>query len=652
MTVTSLDTLSVTTLRMLAVDAVEQAKSGHPGLPLGAAPMAYVLWSRIMRHNPTNPQWVGRDRFILSAGHGSALLYSLLHLFGYDLSLEDVKQFRQWHSKTPGHPEYGHTPGVEATTGPLGQGVAMGVGMALAQQKVAEHFKDNLDALLDHHVYAIVSDGDLMEGVAYEAVSLAGHLGLGRLIYLYDDNGITIEGDTGLAFTEEVAARFAACHWQVLQVADGNDLDAIEQAVQEAKQESRRPSLIMVKTRIGYGSPKEGKASVHGSPILGEDMVATRRHYQWPEERFHIPQQVRDHLAAVAERGGQQEQAWRGKLAEMARSHPRQVELFQQRFAGVLPGDWDEQLLALSYPDKPVATRAASGIALNAIAKGLPALLGGSADLAPSNNTWIDNGGERNIHFGIREHAMAAICNGMALYGGVVPFCATFLVFSDYLRPAVRLSALMGLRVIYILTHDSIAVGEDGPTHQPVEHVASLRIIPNLVVLRPADATETAAAWRVAIERQGPTALILSRQNLPVLKSTPSQVNRGGYILHGGEETPDILLLATGSEVHLALAAATELEKRGRKVRVVSMPSWELFAQQDQSYRQQVLPSQVKARLALEAGTSFGWHRWVGEAGAILAVDRFGASAPEKRVMSEYGFNLDNAVAMAESLLA
>lgn len=650
MTQDALDSLSVTTLRMLAVDAVEQAKSGHPGLPLGAAPMAYVLWTRIMRHNPANPHWLGRDRFILSAGHGSALLYALLHLTGYDLPLEQVKQFRQWQSLTPGHPEYGHTPGVEATTGPLGQGVAMGVGMALAQRKMARQLPE-MAPLLDHHIYGIVSDGDLMEGVASEAISLAGHLGLGRLIYLYDDNGITIEGGTELAFTEDVAGRLTACGWQVLQVDNGEELAAIEQAVRQAQEEKQRPSLILVRTVIGHGSPKAGKASVHGSPLIGEEMAKTRAHYQWPEERFHIPEEARARFARVGQQGGQLEIAWRGALAELARSHPRQVELFQQRFSGNLPGDWDEALLGLAFPDKPIATRAASGLALNAIAKGLPALMGGSADLAPSNNTWIDGGGERNLQFGVREHAMAAICNGMALYGGVVPYCATFLVFSDYLRPAVRLSALMGLKVIYILTHDSIAVGEDGPTHQPVEHVASLRTMPNLVVVRPADATETAAAWRIAVERRGPTALILSRQNLPVLDATPQQVARGAYVARACAGTPELLLLATGSELHLALATARVLTERGRRVQVVSMPSWELFAAQDAAYRQTVLPGAVKARLAMEAGVSFGWHRWVGEAGAILSVDGFGASAPEKKVMAEYGFTLENAVARAEALL-
>ncbi len=651
----SLDALSVSTMRMLAVDAVEQANSGHPGMPLGAAPMAYVLWHRLMRHHPANPHWPNRDRFILSAGHGSALLYALLHLSGYALDLEELRRFRQWQSKTPGHPEHGLTPGVEATTGPLGQGFAMGVGMAMAERYLAQQFNQAAQAtLVDHYTYAIVSDGDLMEGITAEAASLAGHLQLGKLIYLYDDNRISIEGSTDLTFTEDVAARFAAYHWQVLRVEDGENLDAIEQAIRQAQAESQRPSLIMVRTRIGFGSPRVDSAAAHGSPLGREALQATRHTLQWPDTSFHVPEGVYDHFRRLAIRGEAAEQAWNEQLAALQQQAPALAARFQQQMSGTLPADWDRDLAGLHRDGKAKATRVASGQALNALAPHLPALWGGSADLAPSNNTWLQHSPERNIHFGVREHAMAAIANGMALHKGIIPYCGTFLVFSDYMRGAIRLSALMGTHVVYILTHDSIAVGEDGPTHQPIEHLASLRAIPDLIVLRPADAFETVAAWRVAIQRQQPVALILTRQNLPLLPEQMALdgVGQGAYLLADCQEEAQLTLLASGSEVHLALAARTALLAQGvTGVRVVSMPSWELFAQQPEPYRRQIL-GPAHPRLAIEAGCSMGWHRWTGDQGDVLAIDRFGASAPGDQLLNAFGFSLEQVLTKAHALLA
>ena len=651
----SLDQLCVTTVRMLAADAVEQADSGHPGLPLGAAPMAYVLWHRVMRHNPTNPSWPDRDRFILSAGHGSALLYGLLHLSGYDLTLAEIKQFRQWESRTPGHPEYGLTPGVEATTGPLGQGFAMGVGMALAERHLAQHFnQDPASPLVNHHTYAIVSDGDLMEGITSEAASLAGHLRLGKLIYLYDDNHITIEGSTDLTFSENVAARFESYHWQVLTVEDGEDLDGIETALRQAQAEEQRPTLIQVRTQIGFGSPKAGSSAVHGAP-LGSGMAATRQFFQWPETRFHIPQEALNHFRSTVVRGQQQEAEWSDLLQEMRTRFPAEANDFLNQIEGILPDGWDQDFDTLNFEGKAHATRVVSGMALNAMATHLPALIGGSADLAPSNNTWMKEAAERNIHFGVREHAMAAISNGIALHKGLIPFCATFLVFSDYMRGAIRLSALMELPTIYILTHDSIAVGEDGPTHQPVEHIAALRVIPNLVVLRPADAFETVAAWRLAITLKRPVALILSRQNLPLLSSESASmgVARGAYIVADCAGEPQLTLLATGSELHLVMESRTVLAQQGiSRVRVVSMPSWELFEEQPKAYQEQILSPHAGVRLAVEAGSAMGWHRWVGDSGAVLALDRFGASAPGKQVLHALGFSVENVVTTALSLLA
>ncbi|MEO5362822.1 MAG: transketolase [Magnetococcus sp. DMHC-8] len=652
----TLDALCVTTLRMLAVDAVEQADSGHPGMPLGAAPMAYVLWHRVMRHNPANPHWPDRDRFILSAGHGSALLYGLLHLSGYDLSLEELKQFRQWGSRTPGHPEHGLTPGVEATTGPLGQGFAMGVGMAMAERQLAEQFNQaGLAPLVDHYTYAIVSDGDLMEGISSEAASLAGHQGLGKLICLYDDNHVSIEGDTHLTFTEDVAARFAACHWQVIRVDESENLDQIEAALRQAQTETRHPSLILVRTHIGFGSPRADSAAAHGAPLGRDGMAATRQFFQWPATPFHVPPEARDHFRTLATRGQAAEAAWSARLATLQHHFPTLTDRFLAQTAGTLPEGWDHLLPTLHRDGKAKATRVASGQTLNAIAPHLPALVGGSADLAPSNNTWLQGETTRNIHFGVREHAMAAICNGMALHKGLIPFCGTFLVFSDYMRGAIRLSALMGVHTVYILTHDSIAVGEDGPTHQPIEHLATLRAIPNLVVLRPADAFETVAAWRLAIQMHRPVALILSRQSLPLLPEEPTRtgVAQGGYILADCAGTPQLIILASGAEVHLALATREALAQQSvSRVRVVSMPSWELFAELSETDRERVLAPRGTPRLAVEAGSAMGWHRWVGERGAVVAMDQFGASGPGEKVMQKHGFSVENLVNTALRLLA
>ncbi|MBF0180165.1 MAG: transketolase [Magnetococcales bacterium] len=643
----TLDNLCVTTIRMLAADMVEQANSGHPGLPLGAAPMAHVLWSRFLRHDPAHAHWPNRDRFILSAGHGSTLLYALLHLWGYGLGLEELKAFRQWESRTPGHPEHGLTPGVETSTGPLGQGLSMAVGMAMAERHLAREFNPASGApVVDHHVYAMVSDGDLMEGVASEAASLAGHLRLGKLIVLYDDNRISIEGSTELAFTENVEARFRAQGWHTVYVENGEDLEVIAGAIEAARAESERPSLIRVHTTIGFGSPVAGSEAVHGAP-LGKHMAATRAFFQWPAETFHVPVEVRKHFSDLARRGGEWVREWESRMAGLERAAQ-----LHARLAGELPPGWDRSLTALTFAaDKPLATRVVSGQAINALAGDLPALIGGSADLAPSNNTAIKNGGERNLHFGVREHAMAAAVNGMALHGGFIPYCATFLVFADYLRGAMRLSALMGTRVIYVLTHDSVAVGEDGPTHQPIEQLAGLRALPGLTVLRPADANETVAAWRLAVAGSGPLALILSRQNLPILPANPDGVARGAYVVAGGEETPELLLLATGSEVHLALAVREALARSGRSARVISMPSWELFLKQPLAYREAILPPGVRKRLAIEAGSSLGWHRWVGDGGEVVALDRFGASAPGNVVLRELGFSVEAVTKRALALL-
>jgi transketolase len=660
----NLDQLCINTIRMLAVDMVEAANSGHPGMPLGAATMAYVLWQKYLRHNPANPQWADRDRFVLSAGHGSALLYALLHLTGYDLPLDELKKFRQWGSKTPGHPEYGHVPGVEATTGPLGHGFAMGVGMAMSERFLAGQFNRPGQELIDHYTYAIVSDGDLMEGVASEAASLAGTLGLGKLIYLYDDNKITIEGSTDLAFTEDVGKRFEAYGWQVLPVDNGDDVEAIETAIDAARAEKERPSLIMLRTHIGCGSPKQDSASAHGEPLGADACAATRQCFAWPNEPFHIPAESYACLRQATMRGRQLEDDWQARLAAYAKADPDMAKVYAQQLKGQLPNGWQKALPVFSASDKPVATRVASGKVLNALAQVIPNLLGGSADLAPSTKTLIAGSGDlrgegayagRNIHFGVREHGMGAVVNGMALHGGVLPYGATFFVFSDFMRPALRLAALMGLHALFIFTHDSLAVGEDGPTHQPVEQLMSLRLMPGFTVMRPAEANETAQCWALALTRQSPTALVLTRQNLPILDMerypVAAGVAKGAYVLSEAGGEPQLILLATGSEVSLAMAAQERLAAAGVGTRVVSMPSWEVFAEQDPAYRQSVLPPALKARLAIEAGATLGWERWVGDGGAVIGVDRFGASAPGGRVLAEYGLNVDNVVNRAMDLL-
>ncbi|HEY0297441.1 MAG TPA: transketolase [Bordetella sp.] len=678
----TLDALCVNTLRFLAIDAVQKANSGHPGLPLGAAPMAYALWSRFLKHNPANPAWFDRDRFVLSAGHGSMLLYSLLHLTGYDLPLEEIKRFRQWGSRTPGHPERGLTPGVETTTGPLGQGMANGVGMAIAEAYLAARYNRPGFALVDHHTYGIVSDGDLMEGVASEAASLAGHLQLGKLIYLYDDNQVTLSAGTDITFTEDRARRFEAYGWHTQCVEDGNDLAAIGQALGHARAETQRPSLILVRTHLGYGSPnKQDSYKAHGSPLGAEETRLTKQNLGWPTEPdFHIPDAALAHFRRALAQGSQQEAGWNTLLSSYAQAFPLLAEELRQVMRGGLPDGWDRGIPIFPADAEGIATRVASGQVMNAIAPYLPTLLGGSADLDPSTFTALSELGDfaapganahdrqgsggggwsragRNVHFGVREHAMGAVLNGLAAHGGIVPFGATFLIFSDYMRPPIRLAALMHLHVIFIFTHDSLALGEDGSTHQPVEQLASLRSVPGLNVIRPADANETAVAWRIALETNDrPTALVLTRQNVPTLDRTwyaaADELRYGGYVLAdapGGK--PALILIATGSEVALAMAARERLLAQHIAVRVVSLPCWTLFDAQAQAYRDAVLPPSVSARLAIEAGVPQGWHRYVGEHGGILGMDRFGASAPADVLLREYGFTVDNVCARALALL-
>ncbi|MDR1038040.1 MAG: transketolase [Deltaproteobacteria bacterium] len=660
------DQASVNTLRILSAEMVERARSGHPGLPLGAAPLAYVLWTRFLKHDPEAPLWPDRDRFVLSAGHGSALLYSWLHLAGYGLTLDDLKDFRQPHSRTPGHPEHGVTPGVEATTGPLGQGFAMGVGMALAERALAARYNRPGFTLFDHHTYALVSDGDLMEGVASEAASLAGAQQLHKLVYVYDDNRMTIEGPTELAFTEDVRARFTAYGWQVIVVADGEDLQAVHQAVENARLETERPSLIVARTTLGAGSPKEGRPEAHGEPLGPEGLAATKARYGFEgKPDFFVDDRV---SANFRERAGAHRETrarWEATLARYAAEFPSEHAELSRRLAGNLPADLDMGKPCDFPAGKPVATRTAGGAVINALAGALPELLGGSADLGPSNKTLVSGGGSvlplnpagRNVHFGVREAAMGAVANGLALSGGFLPYCGTFLVFSDYLRPAVRLSALMGLKVVYVLTHDSVGVGEDGPTHQPVEQLAALRAVPGLLVMRPADAYETRAMWDVAVRHPGPSALALSRQNLPVLH--PSEFPpvahgpaRGGYVLKDAEGgSPEALVIATGSEVSLALKAL-EGSPLAPKVRVVSMPCWELFEAQDAPYRDSVLPPGVTRRLAVEAASPMGWERYAGCRGKILAVNGFGFSGPAESVFAELGFTPENVRSLVEGLFA
>jgi transketolase len=667
---TELDQLCINTIRTLSLDAVQRAESGHPGLPLGAAPMAYVLWTRFLRHNPQNPKWQNRDRFLLSAGHGSMLVYSLLHLTGYDLPLEELKNFRQWESKTPGHPEYGLTPGVEITTGPLGQGFANGVGMAMGAAHLAAKFNRENFPVIDHFVYAIVSDGDLMEGVASEAASLAGHLKLGKLIYLYDDNRVTIEGFTSLAFTEDVPKRFESYGWHTSTVEDGNDLAAIERAIREAQAETQRPSLISVKTVIGYGMPVAGTRKAHSDAPGAEAVKATKRALQWPEDKeFYLPDEALQHFRTAIERGSRQEDEWNALVSRYAEEHAEQGRAWRDLMSNDLPAGWEEKLP--SFADaKPQATRVASGEVINALAGVLPSLIGGSADLGVSNNTDIKEGGSfqsgsydgRILHFGVREHAMGATMTGISLNGGLIPYGGTFLTFSDYMKPAIRLAALSEVQVIYVFTHDSVGLGEDGPTHQPVEHVAGLRAIPNLYVIRPADSHETREAWRIAIlRRHAPTALILTRQKVPVIDRTTYNsadgARRGAYILaeatnaEGQSATPQLIIIATGSEVSLALEAREELQRGGTPTRVVSMPCCELFDEQEASYREEVLPPTITARLAVEAGASLGWARYTGLSGDCVCLDRFGASAPGDVALRNLGFNVENVASRARALL-
>ncbi len=675
-----LDQQCIDTLRFLSVDMVQKANIGHPGLPLGAAPMAYALWMRALKFNPRNPAWTNRDRFVLSAGHGSALLYSLLHMTGYDLSLDDIKQFRQWGSKAPGHPERGHTPGVEVTTGPLGQGFANAVGMAMAEAQLAARYNRPDHAIVDHHTYALVSDGDLMEGVASEAASLAGHLKLGKLICLYDDNFVTLSAGTDITFSENRAARFEAYGWHTHFVADGNDVAAIDAALQAARAETARPSLILVRTHIGYGSPKHDSFEAHGSPLGPEDVKLTKEHLGWPTEPpFLIPDAALAHMREAVARGAQEEAAWNARMQSYTQAFPELAAELQRSLRAELPPGWDADIPVFPADAKGMATRAAGGKILSAIAPKFPAVSGGSADLDPSTKTALkglgdfnplaapgedtqgsDGGGwsyaGRNLHFGVREHAMGAICNGMAAHGGFIPYGATFLIFSDYMRPAIRLAALSKLHVINVFTHDSIALGEDGPTHQPIEQLASLRAIPDLSVIRPCDANETAVAWRVALEtRERPVLLVLTRQDVPTLDRTrfaaADGLRRGAYVLSDAPDgKPDLILIASGSEVGLIVAAAERLRGQGIAVRCVSMPSWDLFDAQPSDYRETVLPPNVHARLAVEAGSTQGWHRYVGDAGDVIGVDRFGASAPAEILLREYGFTVDEVCKRALAL--
>lgn len=666
-----LQTQAINTIRFLSADSVQQANSGHPGLPMGTAPMAYTIWTRHLRHNPANPHWANRDRFVLSGGHGSMLLYSLLHLTGYDLPLDELKRFRQWGSLTPGHPEYGLTPGVETTTGPLGQGFANGVGMAMAEAHLAKVYNRPGHTVIDHFVYAIVTDGDLMEGVSSEAASLAGHLRLGKLIYLYDDNHVTIEGSTDLAFSEDRGQRFEAYGWHVQRVADGLDVEAIDQAIQAARLDPR-PSLIIVRNIIGYGLPtRAGTAKAHGEPPGAAELDGAKDNLGWPKEpRFYIPEESLAFFRTALEQGAKQEQVWQQKMDAYAAAYPDLAAELNRRLAGKLPDGWDLDLPVFPADEKGMASRAASGKVINALAGALPELFGGSADLAPSTNTWMnnsvafdpDNGNPdcyegRNVHFGVREHAMGSAVNGLAYHGGMIPFGATFMVFSDYMRPPIRLSALSHLGSIWVFTHDSIGVGEDGPTHQPVEQLAALRAIPNLVTLRPADANEVREAWKVAVEnRRHPTALVLTRQNLPTLDRAvyaPAEgLRKGAYVLADlGQGKPQIILMASGSEVGLIVQVGKRLEAQGIAVRLVSFPSWELFLDQDETYQESVLLPDVAARLAVEAGVAQGWHRWVGPQGRIQALDRYGASAPAGTVFENLGFSVASIEQIALDLL-
>lgn len=660
-----LDELAINTIRFLSADAVQKANSGHPGMPMACAPIVYVLYSKYMQHNTANPKWLNRDRFILSAGHGSMLLYSILHLCGYDLSLDELKNFRQWGSKTPGHPEFGLTPGVETTTGPLGQGFANAVGMAIAQAFLSANFNQPDIKILDHYIYGICSDGDLMEGISHEAASLSGHLKLNKIIFFYDNNGISIDGKTSLTYSDDVKKRFEAYNWNVLRIYDVNNLDEIEIVIQSA-QKSAKPTLIITNTHIGYGSPnKQDTAEAHGSPLGEEEVKLAKKNLGWNyEETFFVPQEVKELFKQVKARGEKQEAEWEKLFNDYKQRYPEQAKLLVEWMHGGMGDEWKIKLPIFDDDGKQIATRAASGKVIEAIAPFIPNLIGGSADLTPSNNTRAkiyedfsaSNYKGRYIRFGVREHAMGSIMNGMATYGGIITYGGTFFVFSDYMRPAIRLAAISGIKPIYIFTHDSIGVGEDGPTHQPIEHMAALRCIPKIVVIRPADANETVYAWKYALEHKGsPVALILTRQGLPILdqKKYPSAEGliRGAYVLYDSREKPDLIIMASGSEVHLALKAALELEKEGRKVRVVSFPSWELFEKQSEDYKESVLPSSVSARISIEAGVAQGWEKYTGRFGANISIEKYGASAPEKLLMEKYGFTVENVCETAKRVM-
>ena len=662
----NIDQLSINTIRFLAVDAVQKANSGHPGMPMGCAPIAYSLYTKYLNHNPANPKWLNRDRFVLSAGHGSMLLYSTLHLCGYNISMDDLKSFRQFGSITPGHPEYGLTDGIETTTGPLGQGFANAVGMAIAQEYLAAMFNKPDIKILDHYIYGICSDGDLMEGISHEAASLAGHLKLGKLIFFYDDNKITIDGSTSLAFSEDVGKRFEAYGWQVLRISDVNDLNQISNAVSEGKKETNKPTLIATKTHIGFGSPnKQDTSSAHGSPLGDEEIKLTKKNLNWPEDKtFYIPDEVSKHFEQVKTSGRQAEEKWNELFKKYKSKYPMDAEKFLQLMNNDFGNEWEKALPTFENTKEKIATRSASGKVINSIAKYLPSLIGGSADLEPSNNTSIkdypkfsaENRNGRNFHFGIREHGMGGILNGMVLYGGIIPYGGTFLVFSDYMRPSIRLASISHIRPIYVFTHDSIGLGEDGPTHQPVEHLAALRSIPGLIVIRPADANETAYAWKAAINfKKGPVALILTRQNLPVFDRTvfnsAANVLKGAYILKESEGEPELILMASGSEVYLILQAAEKLQSEGVGTRVVSFPSWELFEMQSDDYKESVFPPSVKARVSIEAGVKQGWEKYTGDFGESISVEKFGASAPYEIIFTEYGFTTDKIISASRKVL-
>jgi transketolase len=666
MSKTQIDQLSINTIRCLIIDAVQKANSGHPGMPMGCAPIAYRLYTKYMKHNPSNPEWINRDRFILSAGHGSMLLYSILHLCGYKISLDDLKNFRQWSSITAGHPEFALAPGVETTTGPLGQGFANAVGMAIAQEYLGSLFNKEDIKILDHFIYGICSDGDLMEGISHEAASLAGHLKLGKLIFFYDDNGITIDGKTSLTFSEDIRKRFQAYGWQVLNIEDVNDLKQIDKAVESAQREKDKPSLIITKTHIGFGSPnKHDSALSHGAPLGEEEVKLTKKNLDWPEDKhFYIPTDVSNHFSKFKDGFYNYEKDWQNLFNTYKKKYPTDSEKLLDYFNHDFGTDWMDVLPSFEKYSEKIATRSASGKVLNAISLKLPTLIGGSADLSDSNNTLIngqsvfsaDNYSGRNIHFGIREHAMAGIVNGIALYGGVIPYCGTFLIFSDYMKPSIRLAALMKLRPIYIFTHDSIGLGEDGPTHQPIEQVAALRTIPGIVVIRPADANETVEAWKAALTHNGsPVALVLSRQKIPVLDRTKAasaeNLSRGAYTLIENGAEPEVIIMASGSEVSLAVEAFNVLQSEGIKLRVVSFPSWELFEAQSEDYKESIIPKSVKARISIEAGVKQGWEKYLGEHGEAISMEQFGASAPYEVLFKEYGFTKEAVVASVKRVL-